>query len=210
VGWRASAAVVAGVLVLGGLVVVLWLLRQGSVHSTAEQSPASPSNSRPPLAQSDRGPASAYSVPRSSGYFTLTVEPTAGDRFSVDVQDGGMATVSRPGGDKLGLTPVFRGGQLQLIIFRLFRRSPNASESAHQLAVIPLRLGSLSRFDAGASQLGVTWTDGQAPTPATTTPQHTTSPCCVACGNATVCALGVASECGRCGLLADRVRPSDR
>jgi len=148
----------------------------------------------------------ASAVPRSASHVILRLAPSADEQFSVDVADGGLATVSYGSQSKLGLTPVLRGDQVELDLLRLFRRQPNAAESAAQVGTTRLTLATPLRVQSDSMALTVTWLNIRAAGDVAMEELSTES-CCVSCGSATVCALGVASGCGRCGSLAKRVVP---
>ncbi len=201
---RASILIVISAIVVAGLGFSFWM--RSSPHSRIV--PPSPATAPSDGVSSAHRPGldgrHAYGIPRSMSCVTLTLVAGFDDQFSVDVPDGGLATVSLGTQRKLGLTPVVRNEELELVVLRLFRRQPGAGETAVQSRTIRLRLGTSSNIEADTSPVSVTWANVHASGDGVLSAPLAES-CCISCGGATVCASGVASTCGRCGSLSRRV-----
>ena len=129
----------------------------------------------------------AHTVAASDSVLALDVN-VAEDELTVRVLDGGLVTVARPGGGKLGLGPVRRGTRLTVLLFALNRAAGDAAESGRQLDRLKLVGGVPMPLRVSGTPVAVTWRSPEHVEISTARPAN---PCCVACAEATVCGLSV-------------------
>jgi hypothetical protein len=181
--WWVGAAIALGFVVITG---VVWTLV--SSNGGAGRAPNRPKGN-------GAGPP-AQTVAASDSVLALDVIVAEDETYTVRVLDGGLVTVARPEGGKIGLGPVRRGTRLTVLLFALNRAAGNAAESGRQLDRLELLGGVPMPLRVSGTPVALTW---RSPEHVEISAARPADPCCVACAEATVCGLSVRGPCGACG-----------
>jgi len=140
----------------------------------------------------------AYSVAISADRVGIEVQVVGHSSATIHVRNGEMARMTPPGSDAIGLTPVIRGGAVDLVVMQVLVDPASGNEGLRQFAKYNLKRGVQVRIGEVDPALDATWVETQAPAASSPEPAGPCTNCCVICDDSLYCGCLVITECGRC------------
>jgi hypothetical protein len=135
--------------------------------------------------------------PATTGGVCLFLRILPSEDYWVRVDTGAVATLKDQSGARLTLRPVVRDTAVEMAVLDPTNIDPSTN-SAHELLRFMMPAAGPASLRALGYDLRVTLTDSRAPGSAVEGRRTPELPCCLSCGEVTVCALEVAAACGRC------------
>lgn len=185
---RWTVALLAIVLALAGAAIVRFLGRSGNdPQSRSEQASV---NSGAPLS----GPNLAV-----SGQVVVLGINLGSETATVEVPNGGMATIALPSRRKLGITPLERDDGVELLLSEIVATQPGGTESVREITRLDIEPGRVMPIDIDNISVELSRTPShRTPAEGASSERTPQKRCCVTCGSYTVCATSVRTSCGTC------------
>jgi len=167
--------------------------------SRARREPATPTHG-PATAAMGEG-VHAWGTPTGRPNAILEIRLGDGDTYTVVELDGGLATVKVGEGPKFALGPQRKGEGLDVFLAEVTKGRSSEPEGIVQIGRLHLEQDVGTTTGTPRAPFLVTWKHtthkGSPPESGDPEPER----CCMSCGSASVCGIGVAGPCGSCGAL---------